>query len=45
MYTLAIKIKEDIEFERELIVKLKPGKSHLKTELISFVWTLETNTC
>jgi hypothetical protein len=44
IYTLTPKIKEDIEFKRGIIVKLKPGKSRLETELISSVWTLETNT-
>jgi hypothetical protein len=43
IHMLTPKIKEDIEFQRELIVKLKHEKSHLKTELISSVWTLETN--
>jgi hypothetical protein len=36
-YTLTPKIKEDIEFQRGIIVKLKHGKSHLETELISSV--------
>jgi hypothetical protein len=27
MYTLALKIKEDIEFQREINVKLNPGKN------------------
>jgi hypothetical protein len=45
MYTLTPHIKEDIEFQREINVKLKPG-NFLKsgTELISYVWTLKTNT-
>jgi hypothetical protein len=46
MHTLTLKIKEDIEFQRGMNVKLNPGKfSCPKTELISSVWTLETNTC
>jgi hypothetical protein len=45
MYTLTPKIKEDIEFQRGVIVKLKPENfPSLKTELIGSVWTLETNT-
>jgi hypothetical protein len=44
-YTLTPKIKEDIEFQRGIIVKLKPRKnSSVETELISSVWTHETNT-
>jgi hypothetical protein len=43
IHMLTPKIKEDIEFQRELIVKLKHEKSPLKTELISSVWTLEIN--
>jgi hypothetical protein len=45
-YTLNPKIKEDVEFQRGIIVKLKPGKISLslKTDLISSVCTLETNT-
>jgi hypothetical protein len=39
MHTLTSKIKEDIEFQRGIIVKLKLEK------LISSVWTFETNTC
>jgi hypothetical protein len=46
MITLNIKIKEDIEFQKGIIVKLKPGKFRcLEIECISFVWTLEINTC
>jgi hypothetical protein len=37
-YILTSKIKEDIEFQRGIIVKLKPGKFlSLKSELISSV--------
>jgi hypothetical protein len=45
-YTLTPKIKEDVEFQRGIIVKLKPGKISLslETELISSICTLETNT-
>jgi hypothetical protein len=44
MYTLTPKIKEVIEFQRGLIVKLKPGKFPKSgTELISSVWTLKIN--
>jgi hypothetical protein len=43
-YTLNLKIKEDIEFSRGLSVNLNSGKSCLKTELISSVWTRESNT-
>jgi hypothetical protein len=46
VYTLTPKIKEDIEFQREINVKLKPGKFLTSgTELISSVWTLKINTC
>jgi hypothetical protein len=44
MHILTPHIKEDMEFQREINVKLNSGKSCLKTELISPVWTLETNT-
>jgi hypothetical protein len=38
-------MKEDIEFQRGINVKLKPGKFPKSgTELISSVWTLKTNT-
>jgi hypothetical protein len=38
-------MKEDIEFQRGINVKLKPGKfPKSETELISSVWTLKTNT-
>jgi hypothetical protein len=38
MYLLTPKIKEDIEFQRGIIVKLKPGKSpKFRTELISSI--------
>jgi hypothetical protein len=43
-HTLTPHIKQDIEFQRGINVKLKPGK-FLGTELISSVWTLKTNTC
>jgi hypothetical protein len=44
-YTLTPKIKEDIEFQKVIIVKLKPEKiSSLKIEWISSVCTLKTNT-
>jgi hypothetical protein len=43
--TLNLKIKEDIEFQNGIVVKLKPRKfSSLETEWISPVWTLKTNT-
>jgi hypothetical protein len=46
MITLTLKIRDDIEFQKGIIVKLKPGKfPSLKTEWISSVWTLEINTC
>jgi hypothetical protein len=46
MHTLTLKIKEDVEFQTGLIVKLNPGKvCSLKIELISSFQTLETNTC
>jgi hypothetical protein len=44
-YTLTPKIKDDIEFQTGINVKLKPEKSRLKTELISSIWTLKINTC
>jgi hypothetical protein len=45
MYTLTPKIKEDIEFQRGLIVKLKPRNFlSAEHELISSVWILETYT-
>jgi hypothetical protein len=38
MYLLTPKIKEDIEFQRGIIVKLKPRKSpKFRTELISSI--------
>jgi hypothetical protein len=44
-YTLTSKIKEDIEFQRGVVVKLKPRKFPcLETKLISSVWILKTNT-
>jgi hypothetical protein len=47
MLTLTLKIKEDIEFLRELIVKQNSGEIliSLRIELISSVSILETNTC
>jgi hypothetical protein len=46
MHTLTPQIKEDIEFQRGINVKLNTGKfSSLKNELIRSVRTLETNTC
>jgi hypothetical protein len=45
MHILTSQIKEDIEFQRGINVKLNPGKvSSLKNELISSVRTLKTNT-
>jgi hypothetical protein len=45
MITLTITIKEDIEFQKGIIVKLKPRKfPSLETEWISSIWTLEINT-
>jgi hypothetical protein len=45
MHTLTPQIKEDIEFQRGINVKLKPGNFPKSgTELISSVWTLKTNT-
>jgi hypothetical protein len=42
--TLTLKIKEDIEFEKGIIVKLKSGIfPSLETEWISPVWTFKTN--
>jgi hypothetical protein len=44
-YTLNSNIEEDIEFQRGILIKLKPGNFLcLESELISSVWTLETNT-
>jgi hypothetical protein len=46
MITLTLKVKEDIEFQKGIIVKLKPGKFlSLETEWISSVCTIEINTC
>jgi hypothetical protein len=44
-YTLTLKIKEDVEFQRGINVKLNPGKKilSLETELISSICSLETN--
>jgi hypothetical protein len=42
--TLTLKIKEDIEFQRGINVKVNYEKFSLETELISSIWTLETNT-
>jgi hypothetical protein len=45
MHTLTPQIREDIEFQKGINVKLNPEKvSHLKNELISSVRTLKTNT-
>jgi hypothetical protein len=44
MLILTLKFKEDIEFKKGIIIKLKPGKFTLETELISAVGTLDTNT-
>jgi hypothetical protein len=45
MDTLTPQIKEDIEFQRGLVVKLNPGKFFcLETESYSSIWTLERNT-
>jgi hypothetical protein len=44
MYTPTLKIKEDIEFQRGINVKLNPENfPSQETELISSAWTLETN--
>jgi hypothetical protein len=45
-YILTLKIKEDIIFQRGLIVKLLSWKSFpsLRIELYSSIWTFETNT-
>jgi hypothetical protein len=46
MHTLTPQIKEGIEFQRGIIVKLKPRNLvSLETELISSVWTLEKTAC
>jgi hypothetical protein len=42
--TLIHEIREDIEFQKGLIVKLSSGKKIQETELISQVWTLDRNT-
>jgi hypothetical protein len=45
MHTRTPKTKEDIEFQRWLIVKLNHGKiQSLEIVLYSSVWTIETNT-
>jgi hypothetical protein len=45
IHTLILKIKEDIEFQIGINIKLNSRKfSSLETELISSVCTLETNT-
>jgi hypothetical protein len=45
MHTLTLKIEEQIDFQRGIIVKLKPEKSpSLEIESISSVCTLEINT-
>jgi hypothetical protein len=45
-HTLTLKIIEDIEFQKGVNVKLNPGNfsPSLQTELISSVFTIETNT-
>jgi hypothetical protein len=46
MHTLTPQIKEGIEFQRGIIVKLKPRNLlSLETELISSVLTLEKTAC
>jgi hypothetical protein len=45
MDILIHQIKEDIEFQRGLVIKLNPRKFlSLETESYSSIWTLETNT-
>jgi hypothetical protein len=45
MDILIHQIKEDIEFQRGLVIKLNLGKFlSLETESYSSIWTLETNT-
>jgi hypothetical protein len=46
MHTLTLKIKEDIEFQRGMNVKINPGNfsKSLETEFISSVWIVEINT-
>jgi hypothetical protein len=46
MHTLTLNIIEDIEFQKGVNVKLNPGNfsPSLQTELISSVFTIETNT-
>jgi hypothetical protein len=45
IHTLILKIKEDIEFQIGINIKLNSRKfSSLETELINSVCTLETNT-
>jgi hypothetical protein len=45
IHTLTPKTKEDIEFQRGLIVKLNPEKfTCLEIVLYGSVWTLTTNT-
>jgi hypothetical protein len=45
MHTPTLKIKEDVEFQRGIVVKLKSEIFCLKTELIIPFWTLEINSC
>jgi hypothetical protein len=45
MHTPTLKIKEDVEFQRGIVIKLKSEISCLKTELIISFWTLEINSC
>jgi hypothetical protein len=45
MHILTLMIKEHIQFQRGINVKLNPRKfSSLETESCSSIWTLETNT-
>jgi hypothetical protein len=45
MHTLTSQIKEDMEFQRGMNVKLNPGKvSRSQNELISCIQTFETKT-
>jgi hypothetical protein len=46
MNTLTLQIKEDVEFQKGINIKLNTRKfSSLETELISSICSLETNTC
>jgi hypothetical protein len=44
MNTLTPKNKEDIEFQKELIIKLNPEKFRLEIVLYNSVLTIEINT-